>query len=161
MNMNIPSDLKVVNLLAPAADAAGRTSSVYASLKNVVKAWVVAYITQGHAATVQLDPLQATAVAGTGSKALTNDVPIWAALDVATSDALAAATAAKNYTTDAAVKNKIVVFEIEPKACMDLAGGFDCIGVSTGASNAGNITSAFLIVQNKWGQATPPSQIVD
>lgn len=92
MNINIPADLKIVNLLNPAADAAGRTSSVYASLKDVTKAWVVAYYARPRCHGVQIDVLQATTVAGTGSKALTNEVPIFAALDVATSDALAAQT---------------------------------------------------------------------
>lgn len=160
MNMNIPADIKVVNLLAPAADAGGRTSA-YASLKNAVKAFIVVHITQGHAATIALDPVQATAVAGTGSKALTGDVPIGSNLDTAAGDTLVARTAAKTYTTDAGVKLKQVVFEIDPKACLDLAGGFDCIGITTGASNAGNITSAQMVIINRHSQATPPSAVAD
>lgn len=161
MNLNMPLDIKPVNLLAPATDAAGRTSTVYASLKDAIKAFIVVYITQGNAATVQLDPVQATAVAGTGTKALTNEVPIWSCLDVAAADTLVARTAAKTYTTDAGVKNKIVIFEIDPKACLDLANGFDCIGLTTGSSNAANITSALLFIQPKHAQATPISDIAD
>jgi hypothetical protein len=160
MNINIPEDIKVVNLLAPAADAAGRTGA-YVSLKNAIKAFIVVHLTQGNAATVALDPLQASAVAGTGSKALTGDVPIWSNLDTAAGDTLVARTAAKTYTTDAGVKLKQVVFEIDPKACLDLAGGFDCIGVSTGASNAANITAAQLIIVNRYSMATPPSAVAD
>lgn len=145
----LTENMKIVNLLAPAADAAGRTGA-YVSLKNAVKAWIVVHMTQGHAATVQLDPLQATAVAGTGSKALTNNTNIWSNLDTAAGDTLVRRTAAKTYTTDAGVKLKQVIFEIDPAACMDIAGGFDCITVSTGASNAGNITEAQLFVLNKY-----------
>ena len=51
MNINIPEDIKIVNLLAPAADAAGRTGA-YVSLKNAIKAFIVVHLTQGNAATV-------------------------------------------------------------------------------------------------------------
>ena len=158
--MNVPQNLHVVNLLAPAADAGGRTSAVYVSLKNAVKAWIVAYITQGNAATIAIAPKQATAVAGTGTKVLANVVPIFANLDVSASDALAIATAAVNYTTDAGVANKIVVFEIDP-AQLDLANGFDCIGLTTGASNAANITSALVLIQPNYAGNNPVSYIAD
>jgi hypothetical protein len=150
--VHIPNKVKPVNLLAPATDAAGRTSAVYASLKNAIRAWIVVYITQGAANTVQLDPVQATAVAGTSSKAVTA-VPIWSNLDVATNDTLTSRTAAVNYTTDAGVKNKIVVFQIDPSNCMDIANSFDCIGLTTGASSASNITSALLFVDEKYSDA--------
>lgn len=151
--VHIPNKVKPVNLLAPATDAAGRTSSVYVSLKNVVRAWIVVYITQGAANTVQLDPVQATAVAGTGSKALTNNCLIWSNLDVATNDTLTSRTAAKTYTTDAGVKNKIVVFQIDPAETMDITNSFDCIGLTTGASSASNITSALCWVDEKSSDA--------
>ncbi len=155
---SIPATCVPINLLEPATDAAGRTSSVYISLKNALKAWIVFYVAQGNAATVQLDPVQATAVAGTGSKAIANALPISVNLDVAASDLFTAATAAVTYTTDAGVKNKIVVFEIDP-ANLDLAGGFDCIGLTTGASNAANITSALVFIAPRYKPA--PSMIVD
>lgn len=148
----------VVTLLAPAADAAGRTSSVYVSLKHALKAWVVVHITQGNAATILLSLLQATAVAGTGSKA-GPAVSLWANQDTAT-DAFTKATDAATFTTSAAVKNKIVVFEIDPSQ-LDRANDFDCIGLSTGASNAANITSAMVIVKTGYAQATPPSVLTD
>lgn len=152
---------KVEQLLAPAADAAGRTSG-YFSLKDAHKAYIIVNITQGNAATIALTPLQASAVAGTGSKALTAVAPIVANLDTAASDALAEATAAANYTTDAGVKNKLVIFEIDPAACMDINNGFDCIGMSTGASHATNITSALLVMMPlRYSQATPPTAATD
>lgn len=156
---SLPEGAKIVELLAPATDAAGRTGD-YLSLKNSHKAFIIAHITQGNAATIALTPKQASAVAGTGVKALTNNCRIWANLDTATSDALVAATAAKDYTTDAAVKNKIVVFEIDA-ASLDLANNFDCITLVTGASNVANITQAIAVLIPRYAQATPPSAIVD
>lgn len=158
---SLPVIAKFPEGLAPAADAGGRTSA-YVSLKNVVKAYVVVYMDQGNAATVTLSVLQATAVAGTGSKAISNACPIWANQDSAASDTLVAQTAATTFTTSAAVKHKIVMFEIIPQSHLDLANGYDCIAVSTGASNAANITSAlFFLTPLGYQQATPPSALTD
>src|SRR5687767_6327150 len=150
---------KIVSALAPAADAAGRAGD-YVSLKGYARAFIIVHINQGNAATVLLTPFQAQAVAGTGEKVLPA-VPIWACLDAATSDALVRAANAANYTTDAALKDKIVVFEIDA-AALDVDNGFDCITVKTGASNVANITEAkFVLVGARYGQVTPPSAIVD
>lgn len=159
-NIFVPESVLPVHLLEPKADAAGRTS-VYLSLKNAVKAWIVCYIDQANAATILLTPLQATAVAGTASKVLTAVARVWADLDCADSNVIARATNAANYTTDAGVKKKIVVFEIDRLKSLDVEGGFDCIGISTGASNAANITSALLVVQLSHQSTTPQSFIVD
>lgn len=153
----IPEDIFPIQMLAPAADAAGRTSN-YFSLKNAQKAWIVLNITQGNAATIVLSPLQASAVAGTGSKAVPA-IPIWSNLDT-TVAGITARTAAATYTTDAGVKNKVVVFQLD-LAALDVANGFDCIGVSTGASNAANITSAMLFIEPAYPGASQPSYLID
>ena len=158
-NLFIPENLVPVHLAAPAADAAGRTSA-YISLKNAAKAYIVVYLDQGNAATVLLSPLQATAVAGTGSKVLANAIRVWSDLDCAASNALVRRTDAVNYTTDAGVKKKIVVFEID-RTKLDVAGGFDCVAVSTGASNAANITSAFALIVPQHAGDTAQSFITD
>lgn len=157
--ISLPEQVKIVNLLAPAADAAGRTSA-YVSLKHALKAWIKVHINQGNAATILLTPLQASAVAGTGSKVLTVPQKIWSNLATAVSDTLVARTAAVSYTTDAGVALKQVIFEIDI-ASLDLANGFDCIGLSTGASNAANITAAELIAAIRYPAATPPSMVTD
>ena len=99
-------------LAKPAADAAGRTSR-YVSLKNYRKAFLKFTCDQGNAATIQLDPKQASAVAGTGSKALTQNCRIWANEDVAAAYPPTKQTDAKTFTTSAAVKEKEVTFEID------------------------------------------------
>jgi hypothetical protein len=155
---NFPQDYQFYTLLAPAADAAGR-SSAFLSLKNAIKAWIVVFVDQGNAATIALTPNQASAVAGTGAKVIAN-ARIWTKLDQASADFAQAAEAA-NFTTDAAVKNKWVVFEIDPTKVLDVANDFDCVRITTGASNAANITSAFLLVQNRHSGATVPSPLAD
>lgn len=141
-------------MLAPAADSAGRTSN-YFSLRNALKAYIVVHLNQGNAATVALTPLQASDVSGTGSKVITA-TPIWSNLNESANSALTSRTAAANYTTDAGVHDKIVVFEIVPEQCMDVANAFDCVAIQTGASNAANITEATLFVLGAYQQATPP-----
>ncbi|RUU47414.1 hypothetical protein EOD08_06780 [Mesorhizobium sp. M6A.T.Ca.TU.002.02.2.1] len=156
----LPHEMKLIEGIAPAADAAGRSSDIV-SLKNAGKAYILIHITQGNAATIALTPMQAQDVAGTGAKVLANAVPIWSNLDTSLTDTLIRRTDAVNYTTDAALKNKQVVFEIDP-ALLDVANGFDCIYFTTGASNAANITQAeFLLVDLRYQQTTPPTAITD
>lgn len=148
-----------ISLLAPAADASGRTSS-YRSLRNADgKVFIVAEINQGNAATVLLSVLQAKDSSGTGSKAI-SAVPISLTNDTSTTDALVAQTAAATFTTDATTKDKIVYFEIVPEVALDVANGFDHIAISTGASNAANITSARLYIYGSYQQLTPPTSYV-
>ena len=158
MRVNIPENVVPYDLLPPAADAAGRTSA-YKSLRAAVRAWIVVYVDQGNAATILLSVLQATAVAGTGSKAIAA-ARIATCLDQAFT-AFTKQTEAVSFTTDAAVKRKVVVFEIDPAKVLDQANNFDCIAISTGASNAANITSALLLIQPKHQGATVENPLVD
>ncbi len=156
----LPNEAKLVEALAPATDAAGRNAAKV-SLKNASKAYIIVHIAQGNAATIALTPQQAQDVAGTGAKALSAAVPIWSNLDTAASDTLVRRADAVSYTTDAAVKNKIVVFEIDP-AQFDIDNGFDCLFFSTGASNVANLTQAeYLLTDLRYQQATPPSATAD
>lgn len=141
---------EVLPILDPAADAAGR-SSRFISLKNYTgPVRLVAYVNQGNAATVAITPQQASAVAGTGAKAIPA-VPVYSSEDLATTTVLTRGANAAAFTTSAAVAAKKVEFIIDP-AALDVAGGFDCIGFTTGASNAANITSGFVVALPK--QAT-------
>lgn len=157
---NLVEGAKIVEILAPAADAAGRSGTAV-SLKHYRRAQIIVHVTQGNAATIALTPQQCTKVDGTAAKALTQDIPIWANEDTATNDTLVRATDAKDFTTSAAVKNKVVVFQIDAST-LDQANAFDCIRITTGASNAANITQAIAILSDpRYPQATPPSARVD
>ena|SRR6476659_3089216 len=141
---SLPQNFKMVIGAAPAADAAGRTAT-YISCKNAHKVFIICQLTQGNAATVTFTLFQAKNVAANSEKALTNNVAIYADLDSAASDAMVRATDGVAYTTDAGLKNKIVLFEIDP-ASMDVNNGFDCLTVKSGASNAANITSILYAI---------------
>lgn len=157
--MNLPEKFKIVQALQPATDAAGREGDVV-SLKNANKAWIVAHITQGDANTVALTVSQCQHVNNVGIKAITNAVPIWANQDLAAGDTLTRQTDAVNFTTSAAVKHKMVIFEIDP-CTLDTANGFDCITITTGASNVGNLTSAVYYLDMRFQEDVPPSVIVN
>jgi hypothetical protein len=157
--LHLVENAKTIGLLKPATDAAGRTGR-WITVKDAQRAWIVCYIDQGNAATILLTPRQASAVAGTGSKVLANNVQIWVIDDLATADAWVRQADAVNYTTTANVKEKLVAFQIE-LAGLDVAGGFDCITVATGASNVANLTSAFAALETRYSQVTVPSVIVD
>jgi hypothetical protein len=158
---SLPAMAKIVEALSPAADAAGRTSQ-YVTLKNAHKAYIIAHITQGNAATIALTVNQAKDVSGTSAKAIAVAMPIWADQDEVASDALVVQTPAVSFTTDAGVKHKVVVFEITSEEHLDMANGFKTISITTGASNAANITQAmFVLTPLRYEQQTPPSAIAN
>jgi hypothetical protein len=145
----------IAEALPPAADAGGRTGT-YVKVGKSDKVYLVYHITQGNAATIALTPQQAQDTSGTGAKAI-SATQIWANEDEVTSDLLTKQANAANYTTGAAVKHKVVIFEISPQDCMDMANGFDTIAAQTGASNAANITEAMFYALTRYPQAQPPT----
>lgn len=157
---NFATRTKLVKGLPAAADAAGRTSRGV-TLKNATYATVIVSISQGNAAPVPITLLQAQTVAGQNAKPIANPAPIWANLDTDASDTLVRQADAVAFTTDAAVKNKQIVFHVDP-AYFDVANGFDCLQVATGASNAANITAVDILLDGHRYQSEPlPTAIVD
>lgn len=147
-----------IGLLAPAADAAGRTGT-YKSLRNCSgKVALVCRVNQGNAAQVTFTPLQAQDSSGTGSKAIPS-VPIFFNADTTVSDTLVAQTAAASFQTTTTTKDKFVVFEFDP-AELDMANGFNHIAIQTSASNAANITEAFMEYLGRYQQVAPPASEV-
>jgi hypothetical protein len=146
-SISVFTDVKIVQTLKPATDAAGRTGD-YVSLKGAARAYVKVHLDQGNAATVAISLVQATSAAGAGSKAITALMPIQSSLDLsaASGDVLTARAAAATYTTDAAVKPKLVIIEIDPLFALDVANGFVYIAAVTGASNLANVTEAEVIL---------------
>jgi hypothetical protein len=159
LNLSLPENFKIVRALKPATDAAGRTGT-RVSLKGAHKLFVVASIDQGNAATIALTLEQSTNVAGAGAKAVSAVVPIWANTDLSVNDTLTRQTDAASFTTDAGLKEKLVVFEVRPEV-LDIAGGFDCVAIKTGASNVANLTQALYVLVPRYQQAAVPSAITD
>ena len=152
-----------IDLIAPQAGGSTVTSTNYASMRNALKAWLVVKINQGNAATVAITPQQATSLAGAGAKAIggaDTTAQIWLNDATATGDLFVAQAVALNFTTDANVAAKIVVFELVPEAHLDLVNGFNHIGVSIAGSNAANIVTATLHIWGSFEGASIPTTYV-
>lgn len=155
---NLIENVSIVEAIAPAAGGSDLAGD-YISLKHAEHVTVLVHITQGNAATVGLSLLQATAVAGTGEKPLATPVPIWFTADCVASDIPVRQTDDVGFATDAALKHKIVAFEV-PAEALDVANGFDCLSVAAEHSNAANIIAAqYIVSKRRYGGDT--SFIVD
>lgn len=155
--MNLVENAKIVEAITPQVGAA--ITGDYISMKNANHVTVLVHVNQANAATMAITLEQATAVAGTNSKAIGKEVPIYLVADAAVSDAFVRQTDAVAYTTSDTTKHKIVAFEVDAED-LDIAGGFDCLTVKTAASNAANITSA-VYVCGKLRYGAGKSLIVD
>jgi hypothetical protein len=84
---------------------------------------------------------------------------IWANEDCATTDTLVAKTAGASYTVTNDIKNKHVVFEIDPTTLTD---GYECIycTIATSSQATNFVAGEFYILTN-CQQATPPSATLD
>lgn len=159
--ITLPEHYKIVDMSAGCVTTNGGVTGDYVSLKNVHRAWLVCSFTQAVGHATGIDPTQATAVAGTAVKATTGLHRIWANEDTATSDTLVEKTAAITYNVTNDIKKKQVIIEIDPED-FDVAGGFDCLGVTVDdSSQATNFVSIIAILAMRYSQATPPAAITD
>jgi hypothetical protein len=136
-NFTLPENAKVARR-AQAGDGCGRAHRPL--LQSGLRAQGVSrlHIDQGNAATIACDVLQATSAAGAGAKVLTGVRRIWTNLDLKRrTTPITRQTDALSFTTDAAVKEKLVIIEVAPSD-LDLANGFTYIAPRTGASNVAN-----------------------
>ena len=156
-NISLPTKFKIVTAFAPKTTNAALTSQVV-SLKHAIKAWLILSFTNavGFASVPTIK--QATDIAA-GTNAAGPTCRIWANEDVAATDTLVAQTAAASYTMAADVKNKLIVFEIDPASLTDT---YDCVYCTIATSSqATDFVSGEWVLQTTYAQATPPSAILD
>lgn len=160
MNKTFAEKYKVVQGIQPRTTNAG-FSSDWVNLRNANRMIIVVNLTQavGHATAFTL--AQATSVTGGDTKAITNNCLIWANEDCAASDTLVRKTDAKAYTVAADVKNKVIVFEVDPSN-LDVANNFDCLSLTVAdSSQATNIASVMFFQDSKYLEVTKPSAITE
>lgn len=149
--LNIPEGLFPVSGTRPVTTNGGVTAD-YISLKNAVKCWAVVHLAQtvGHATAITVE--KATAVAATGTTAITNAVPIWYGNVTTSTNALTRQTDAVSYTLGAGVTGDVyIVFQIDPES---LGSTYDCITVkSADSSQATNYIEVTYWLQPKYAQA--------
>ncbi len=154
MGIEIPEKAMFVTGTSPVTTN-GAVTCDYISLKYVHTVWIVATLTQAVGHATLLTPTQATAVAGTGAKVMTNDLVIWADEDTAASDLLVQQTNAKNYTVAADIKNKKVTFRIDASQ-LDVANNFDCLTlVAADSSQATNLINVEYFIIKRYGGPAP------
>jgi hypothetical protein len=137
--------------------AAGATGASI-SMKNALRAWVKFVVTQGNAATVALSINQGINVAFGSSKALISTVPIWLNDTANTQSIFARQTDAINFTTDATLATKIVIFQLDPNK-LDVNNGFNTIQPVIGASNAANIIGCEVWFMPRYQGDTNPVNV--
>jgi len=149
--LNIPEKRKIVTGSAPVTTNGGVTCD-YISMKNVIRAYIILTFTQAVGHATGIDPVQATAVAGTGAKAFAKTLPIWANEDTAASDALVKKTQAVTYNVAADIKGKKVIFQIDAEK-LDVNNSFDCIGVTVDDSlQVTNLVNVEYVLEMRYPQ---------
>ena len=156
----LPESLKIVQGLVLEGAAAVATS-LPISLKGVSgKLYVVCNVYPAGGAAMALVPQTDALVAFGSAAVLTTAVRIWANQDTATSDTLVEQTAAVNFTTDADVNPKLVIFEIDPA---ELAVGEDCFRISVTNVPNGDAVAVTYIYEPRYANrgSTSPTAITD
>jgi hypothetical protein len=130
----------------------------YVSMKNYSKLTIVIQTGAWAGGTAAVTLKQATAVAGTGAKALSfakqfNDVAVSGTL---------VETAVVADTFNLATASKLFVIEVDASQ-LDVAGGFDCVslGIASPGANADLYSVSYILSGARYQQSTPPSAIVD
>lgn len=157
MAITTPTTFKKVVAFAPKTTNAALTSQVV-SLKNAIRATLTLIFTNavGFASVPTIK--QATDIAA-ATNAAGPTCRIWANEDVAATDTLVAQTAAASYTMAADIKNKMIVFEIDPASLTD---GYDCVYCTIATSSqATNFVAGEWEIETNYTQSTPPSAILD
>lgn len=160
--ITLPQNFKIVQGIQPSTTNGGATAD-YVSVKTGLWLWIIVNLTQavGHATAITVK--RATAVAGTGLTTLANDIQVWANEDVAASDTLVKQTDAKGFTVTNDVKNKQIVFGLDPALLGEISSVVaDCVTVvAADSSQATNFWEVTYLLQSAFPQATPPSAIID
>jgi len=118
----------------------------YVSLKNANRLTVIILVKNATTVTGSAITLkQATAVAGTGEKALAFDT-VYQSIDTAASDTLVKTAVTSNTFTTNATNSKNLMYIIEVKASdLDIANGFDCVRAGTADATAATVTVLYYL----------------
>jgi hypothetical protein len=130
----------------------------YVSLKNYRRLTIIIQTGAWAGGTAAVTLAQATAVAGTGTKALSFSTQY---NDEATSGTLVS-TAVASDTFTIGTANKVYVIEVDAEK-LDVNNGFDCVSVDIASpgANADLYGVTYILSGTRYQQSTPPSAIVD
>ena len=151
--------------LIPSAVGGAVKNGINISLKHAHRALIFCVTEKaGNATQVTWTLAQSSgnagSAAGTGEKAMTAAVPIYICDDAALTNVFTAATAGVAYVNAVTASvTQVVVFEITPELCMDVANGFDCVTVNTTDPGGTNSVYAFALIEPRYNPL--PSVYVD
>lgn len=150
---------KVVLALAPINPSTSTPD--YVCLKGFQHVTVIITIDNGTATGGAITLKQATAVAGTGEKALAFDTQ-YAIADIATSDTFTKTTVTSDTFTPSSTNDKNMIHVIEvPAASLDVDGGFDCFRVGTADATAAVTSVVYICSGTRYPEDVIPSAIID
>ena len=158
--MRLVENGKVVVGAVPIDTTGAAVTGDYVSMKNYTHLTVI--IVQGAWAggTPAVTLKQATAVAGTGEKALSFS---WYWQGTALTDDNYVKTAVSSDTFNLpATANTVTILEVDA-ASLDVDNGFDCVRVAVASpgANADLIAVVYVLTGNRFPDADPPSAIID
>ena len=142
---------------APANYNASTAAAKYVSMKNYARLTIIINTGAWAAGTAAVTVNQATAVAGTGAKALSFD---YYHHDETTSGTLVKTTCTNTFNLDTA--NKMYIIEVDA-ATLDHANGFDCasIAVASPGANDDYYSVTYILHGNRYAAPTPPTALLD
>ena len=153
MKLEYPNKFEVVTGTSPVATNGGVTAD-YISMKGVLRAIVIVTLKQAVGHATGIDPVQATAVAGTSAKAFAKTLPIWSNEDTGASDTMVKQTSAVTYNVTNDVKSKKVIFIVDAEK-LDVDNSFDCLGVTVDdSSQATNLVNIEYLLEKRYQGVT-------
>lgn len=161
MNQLLVENYKVVGLNEAKNYTGAAAGTVWLSLKNYNHITYVIKTGAWAAGTAAVTLLQATAVAGTGSKALAFGFPFVWISTVATADTQTK-TAVVSNTFNLDTANTVYVVEVDA-ASLDVTNNFDCIrlAIASPGANADFYDTTAFLGSARYKQAALPSAIID
>jgi hypothetical protein len=165
-NLRLTDFMQICSGIKPIDFNAAAQAGDWVSMKNYQRMAVVFFGRAGSAGTdLTLTLEQATAVAGTGAKAL-NFTEVFkkeGADLLAIGEFTKVTQAAGNTFTFANNEGLDQIYVIDMKAeDLDIANDFDCVRVSCNAGNAAKIVSAlYMLWEPRYGKEVLPSAIID
>lgn len=147
-------------VIPPANYTGAASTDVYVSTKNGPHVTFVVQTGAWAGGTAAVTLLQATAVAGTASKALAFDTVYTNATDPTTSTLVS--TAVVSNTFNLGVANALYVIEVDASS-LDVNNGFDCVAVHVATPGGNNdfYSAAAVAAPDRYVGTNPPNLLAD
>lgn len=152
------AEQKFIAAASPKNYTGAAMADAYVSLKNYQRLTIIIHTGAWAGGTAAVTLKQATAVAGTGAKALGftkqyNDTAVPGTL-------VETAVAANTFNLDTADSQYIIQVDTDS---LDVAGGFDCVtaAIASPGANADLYSVEYVLSGARYQQSTPPSALVD